>query len=148
MRTTYITLACALVFFGLSAVSCNDDEPAKPKVSIHELGTDNSKTVVAGTDLHIDVEIEAPNKIATVTVTIHPEGTAEKAALAGSAAWSFEKTYTEFDGLRNAELHKHIDVPATAAAGEYHFHVTVVDQDGNTASAEDELTITAAAIEL
>jgi hypothetical protein len=147
MRTTYITLATALVIFGFSAVSCNDDEPSKPKATIHELGTDNSKTVVAGTDLHVDVEIEAPNKIASVTVKIHPEGTAEKAALVGTTTWSFDSTYTEFDGLRNAEFHKHIDVPVTAAAGDYHFHITVVDQDGYAASAEEELTVTAAIIE-
>ena len=147
MKTTYITLATALVFFGFSATSCNDDEPSKPKATIHELGIDNSKTVVAGTELHVDVDIEAPNKIASVTIEIHPEGI-DKSALAESVAWSFESSYAELVGLRNTELHVDIDVPSTATAGTYHFHVTVVDQDGYSASAEDELTITATVNEL
>jgi hypothetical protein len=33
-----------------------------------------------------------------------------------------------FSGLKNAEFHKHIDIPADAVTGLYHLHLAVTDQ--------------------
>jgi hypothetical protein len=104
----------------------------KPQIVINEVGLNNSKIGYIGSDLHLDAEIIAEGKISTVKIVIHPEG---------SATWKYEETYNEFSNLKNANFHKHIDIPATAIAGQYHLHLSVVDMEGNKASVETEFTI-------
>ncbi|GGH57024.1 hypothetical protein HNQ91_000127 [Filimonas zeae] len=116
------------------ACSKNDDDavPA-PSITVTELGSDNSKIAFAGSDLHVDATLLAPGGIAGVAVEIHPEG---------ASGWEFDSTYTEgFTGLKNATFHKHIDIPAEAAAGAYHVHFTITDQRGQKAEFEAELEI-------
>src|SRR5690606_34688622 len=88
-----------------------------------------------GSDLHLDAAILAPGVIASITLSIHPEG---------EAGWEFERVYTEgYEGLKNADFHEHIDIPADAVEGEYHLHLTVADKLGNTVEAESHLDIVA-----
>ncbi len=116
-----------------TACSKDDDDFAPPSIRDVELGSGNNKTAYRGTDFHIEAEIEAPGTIEYVKVEIHGSG---------AGAWEFEQTYTEgFKGLKNAELHKHIDVPANAALGEYHVHIVVLDQQGKTTTFEDHIDV-------
>ena len=135
LKTTTVVV---MSFLALSSflTSCNkeDDEKAKPTITIEELGENNSKEVEPGEELHLEAEIEAEYGIAAVEVEIHMEDDE-------SAGWYFDTTYTEYVGLLNTDLHQHIDVPATAAHGDYHVHVEVTDAKGNTVSAEEELHI-------
>jgi hypothetical protein len=142
MKTTIKTMAVifaatSMVFFN----SCKKEEtPAKPVINILELGEGdghgNDHTAVIGGDLHIEAEIVAEGTIHTVQMEIHPEG---------NATWEFEITYTEFSGLKNATLHKHIDIPLTAEPGDYHFHLIVTDMNGNQTRAESEIQLQAPA---
>jgi len=118
-----------LLFF----YSCNTIDA--PTISMHELGMENSKTVQRGAELHVDAEILADGKISTVSIEFHPEDH-------GSGEWELEKTFTEFDGLKNAEFHEHFDIPSEAAIGAYHFQLEVVDQEGNLTHYEDEVEVT------
>jgi len=116
--------------------ACSDDDdvlPAAPAITGVEIGSDNSKIGYAGSDFHIDAAITAPAGIAEVRVEIHP---------ASGAGWEYDSVYTEgFAGLNNAQFHKHIDIPADAATGHYHLHLTVTDANGTKADIEEEIEI-------
>lgn len=114
-----------ILFFSillLAACSKEENPLAAPTIDDIEVGSDNNKTGYAGGDIHIEAEIIAPAKIASITVAIKP--------VAGTG-WEFDTTYTEgFAGLLNTELHEHIDIPLTAATGAYQLTITVTDQAG------------------
>lgn len=119
--------------------SCsNDDDNAtvsnRLEVAFTEVGHGGTPPHAhAGEDLHLEAEILAEAKIASVTVAIHSETNAN--------APEINATYSDYNGLINATFHKHIDIPATQPAGLYHLHLTVTDTDGNTRTAESELEI-------
>lgn len=123
----------AAILLASTFTSCEkDDDTAKPVVSALELGIGNSLTAFIGSDLHMNAEIVADGKIDVVKVEIHKEdGSAEE----------IEAEYNDFSGQRNATFHKHIDIPATATAGDYHFHLTVVDMEGNSTEVEAEIKL-------
>jgi len=128
--------ALALVGFTILAfASCNKDEDIiqQPTIEGLEVGHDNNQTAYPGSDLHLDAEILAPGTIASIKLEIHPEA---------GEGWTFEKVYTTgYAGVKNADFHEHIDVPDDAAVGEYHLHLVVTDNAGNTAEAESHLEI-------
>lgn len=133
-----------LSIFTFVLASCSEDEPvvyAKPVISNLVVGgthnTDGTVTgagtVTAGQDLHIEAEIVADGKIAYIEIEVHNEA-------AGTEVVTMK--YTEgFVRLKNSEFHKHVDIPAATAAGQYHFHIKVVDQQGQSTEKEAELTI-------
>ena len=123
-------------------VSCNkEDEIKAPEFITFELGYNNSGSAVIGDELHIDSEIIAEGKISTIRVTIHHEGDHEKSILVDTE-WEFDSTYTTgYAGVKNIDFHEHIDIPLTAEAGEYHFHLIVTDLEGNRSEKEAELLL-------
>lgn len=123
-------------------VSCNkEDEIKAPSFITFELGYNNSGSAVIGDELHIDSEIIAEGKISTIRVTIHHEGDHEKSILVDTE-WEFDSTYTTgYAGVKNIDFHEHIDIPLTAEAGEYHFHLIVTDMEGNRSEKEAELLL-------
>ncbi len=89
-----------------------------------------ASSVQRGTDIHAEFMVSAVNGIHDITVDIHAHGLPVGA---GEEEWDFEETYSDgFHGLTEAEFHKHIDVPATAPAGEYHAMFIIEDEKGNT----------------
>lgn len=100
-----------------------------PKINITEAGEGNSKTAVAGEDMHFEAEISAPDKIAEIEVELH------------NTAAGYEKVYKftgKYLGETSAHFHEHLDIPADAPAGEYHLHFTVTDAEGNSTTEEVE----------
>ena len=137
----FIILAIAII-----TVSCGkDDEVKMPEILEFELGYDNSKTVHAGSHLHIDADIIAENGIEVIEVEIHQEGEHVKShrIAVENHEWELEITYDKFRGLKNTTFHEDIEVPADAEPGEYHFYFKVIDMEGYTASYEDDLIILA-----
>ena len=137
----FIVIALAAVVI---TTSCKKEETPKPEIISFELGHDNSKTGYIGSDLHIDAEILAPGKIDRIKVEIHFEGEHdEKSAFAGidEEGWEFDSVYTEFSGLKNTVFHKDIPIPEHAEEGDYHFHFSVIDMEGNQTSIDEELEI-------
>jgi hypothetical protein len=122
----------------LAFSSCKDDEtmPAKPVVTITEVGSHDAPEgqVEAGEDLHLEAVIVAEGLTARIDVEIHQEE---------GGNFEIEASYTEgkYIGVKNVEFHEHIDIPADAPAGEYHLHLTVTDREGQTTTAEAELTV-------
>lgn len=142
-RVLLIAIAFTAILFFTSCEKADESIP-KPVINLTELGYDNSKIAFAGTDLHIEAEIVAEGKIEKITIEIHPEGGhEEKSTLAvlHEGEWEVDTTYTEFSGLKNTTFHKHIDIPVSAEAGDYHFHFIVTDMEGNQSSAETDLEI-------
>lgn len=138
LKSLKISLLFVSVMTLLLFASCKDDDKTtpKPKVTITELGLKNSKVAYVGTDLHVEAEIVAQGKIDKVTIEIHPEG-----EHADAHDEEIEMVYTEFKGLKNATFHKHIDIPANTEVGDYHFHLEVVDMEGQQTVAEAELKV-------
>ncbi|MBW8242921.1 DUF4625 domain-containing protein [Muricauda oceani] len=103
-------------------------------------GFEMDETVARGNDFHIEFMIEAVNGIHEISVDIHghdlPVGE-------GEVEWDFEQTFSEgYHELSEAEFHEHIDVPATAPAGEYHAIFIIEDEDGNTLEYETHIDVT------
>jgi len=150
----YIKLFALITVMSFTFTSCEkDEEAAAPVITIHELGYENTKTVVAGSDLHIDAEILASQKIASIQIIIHSE--AEHAAAPAQKVsskisvteWAVDSIYTRgYDGVKNVDFHEHLEVPVTAELGHYHFHMKVTDMDGNQTIKEDEIEILAPAL--
>ncbi|RYD89027.1 MAG: DUF4625 domain-containing protein [Sphingobacteriales bacterium] len=138
MKTTKQILVLLLLTGSLFS-ACkkdNDETPAvqAPAITGLEVGTGNNKIAHPGNDLHIEAQIVAPGTIENVVLEIHPEE---------GEGWEVNTTYTEgFAGQKNAEFHKHIDVPAEAALGHYHGHLKVTDKNGKVTELEFELEVT------
>lgn len=130
-----MTIALATVaIFGMTACDNEEEEPTpnKPIISNVELGHDDDKIGHIGEDLHIDAKVDAEGKIDKIKVEIHSEdGTGE----------DIEVEFTQFAGLKNTEFHEHVEIPATATPGEYHFHLEVIDQEGQTAEYEADIML-------
>lgn len=129
MKKILFILSIFLVF------SCKEDDVITPAPVITgvEVGSQNSKIGYAGSDLHLEAQILAEGTIAKVEVSIHKES---------GQGWEFKKDFSEgLAGTKNGEVHTHIDIPADAALGEYHVHISVTDQQGKTTSAESELEL-------
>lgn len=134
--TTIIILTVIILFYGCAK------EPVKPVITLTELGYDNTGIGYPGSDLHIEADIVAEGKIDKVTVGIHPEGEHDGKNLTSALfAWEVDTVYTEFSGLKNTEFHKHLEIPAEADTGHYHFHFIVTDLEGQQSSVEEELDI-------
>ncbi|MDR2816125.1 MAG: DUF4625 domain-containing protein [Proteiniphilum sp.] len=126
-------LSANVLFFS----SCEDDndKPLAPTVEITELGSGhdnpNDKTAYIGAEAHIGAEITADGLIRDITVEVHQE----------DGDFKFSEIYSKYVGVKNATFHEHLDIPSDAPEGEYHLHLVVRDQEGQTAMAESELTI-------
>lgn len=129
-------LMMALVsVMALSFNSCDKEEQtvSKPKITLTEVGHDNSKHAHPGHDLHLEAEIVAEGVIKSINVEIHQE----------DGSFEIEKSYVEgkYIGVKNVEFHEHIDIPANAPLGEYHLHLTVTDNEGQQSMAETHIDI-------
>lgn len=135
-----VVLLLGLCMFTFS--SCDNDNEkegvGKPIVNLNEVGEENNKTGIAGSDLHLEGEITAENLIKRIDIEIHQEDGSD---------FKIEKSFTEgkYIGVKNTHFHEHIDIPSEAPAGKYHLHFTVTDQMGQTETKESELTVKAAA---
>ena len=125
-------------------VACKKDEtPAKPVITILELGEgdshSNSRTAVIGEELHMEIDVVAEGKIDIIQVKLHHEG--DHHVKATQEEWELDTTYTKFSGLKNTLFHEHIEIDASAEAGDYHFDFIVTDKEGNQSSAEAEVEL-------
>ena len=129
--TKRFNLIYAIAVLAVLFTACGKEKG--PKIDLEELGYENTAIGYLGSDFHIEAEIVAENKIDRVIIEIHPE-------CCGS--WEFDSTYTNFRGLKNIDFHEHIDMPVSLSdTGEYHFHLEVIDMEGNTASVERDIFI-------
>jgi len=133
IKLSTLIIAIATIAF---VSSCKKDEAAAPVISGLEVGDGNSLSAIIGSDLHMDATIEAEGKISKIEIELHnEEGSGDE----------IEAVFTNYAGQKNADFHEHIDIPSTVAAGEYHFHIKVVDEEGQTTEADRDVMVTAPA---
>jgi hypothetical protein len=143
MKTSVLMI---VIFFTASLffTACvKDDIPARPLVTILELGDGdshgNDHTAKVGGDLHIEVDIIAEGKIDKVSIRLHPEGVHELDS--AHEEWEIDTTYTKFSGLKNTTFHEHLKIDISAKPGEYHFDFIVTDMEGNQSNAAADVLI-------
>ena len=99
------------------------------------------ENVVRGSDFHAEFMIEAVHGVHNITVDIHGH---DLAVGEGEVEWDLEQVFEEgYHGETSVEFHEHIDVPATAPAGEYHMSIIIEDEEGNTHVIDGHLDVTA-----
>ena len=125
----FVIITLAVVF-----AACRKT-PSAPKITLTEVGHENSGKAEQGDDMHLEADILAEGLIKSIHVEIHQE----------SGSYEIEKSYTsgKYIGVKNTEFHEHIDIPADAPLGKYHLHLTVTDNEGQTATAEAHVEVIA-----
>ena len=142
------------LFSSILFISCTKDDIKPPVISNLEVGAvhDEDHSDEGGEDehadegvahpgesMHIGADILAFARIETITIDIHSD---EVTPGEGEVAWEFEQVYTDAKyRVLNAELHEDIMVPANAALGEYHVYIIVVDEAGNSTTAESHFDL-------
>lgn len=132
MKINTIIRLIVLFTLVLSFSACKKT-PSAPKITLTEVGHENSMKAEQGDDLHLEADILAEGLIKSIFVEIHKE----------SGSYEIEKSYTsgKYIGVKNTEFHEHIDIPAEAPLGEYHLHFTVTDNEGQTTLAEAHIEV-------
>ena len=123
----------------LALVSCQEEaEPVLPSPTIKnvEIGLNNNEIGVIGRDFHLNADILAGELIEEVQVQITPQD-----GKSYEGFWDFELTWEEYNGTKNANLHKHFDIPDDAVEGIYDFFIIVTDQNGTSTEEKRSVTI-------
>ena len=112
----------------VAALAACQKKPAVPTIVLTEVGHENSGKAEQGDDMHLEADILAEGLIKSIYVGIHQE----------SGSYEIGKSYTtgKYIGVKNTEFHEHIDIPTDAPLGKYHLHLTVEDNEGQTATVE------------
>ena len=132
MNFQFKSIAFFVAVFAVVGLTSCEQEVEAPMISNTEIGEDNSMKATIGGELHMDAQIDAPGKIAKIMVDLHlEEGSGE----------DIEAEYTSYAGQLNADFHEDLPIPSTAVAGEYHFHLKVVDEEGQTTEFEADVDI-------
>lgn len=99
------------------------------------------ETVARGSDVHAEFMINAIHGVHHVMVDIHGH---DIVVGEGEVEWHYENAFEEgYHGETEVEFHEHIDIPATAPAGEYHATFTIEDEEGNVQEFEADFVVTA-----
>lgn len=134
VRSLVGVLASAVLF-----TACKKDEsPSLPIPAIEniEIGLGNNEIGVIGQDFHLNADVVAGDKIENVQVKI-----VQRSGETYSKAWQHEVTWDEYKGARNANVHKHFDVPVDAPEGKYDFYIIVNDQNGTKLEERRNITL-------
>ncbi|WP_207515276.1 DUF4625 domain-containing protein [Longitalea luteola] len=133
--TQFLRILCLVFLVVAGVIGCKKDKDivAKPTIDNLEIGTANSKKAFAGSDLHLEADLAAAGTLENVVVEI---------TSTSAGGWQFSEAFTEgITGTKNANLHEHIDIPATVAPGAYRIFIKVTDKAGQVTIVESELII-------
>jgi hypothetical protein len=142
MNTKFQTIAIFFLVVAMAVFSsCEEDDDVSPipTISELELGIDDSHVAYINADLemeadlHIEAEVVAEGLFSTIEVEIHAEDGSDN---------EIDTIYDYSDQtLKNTTFHEHIEIPYDFPIGDYHFHFTVTDKEGNSTTIEEELSI-------
>jgi len=111
-------------------------DPTAPTIDNIEVGLNNNEMGVIGRDFHLNLDIIAGDKIEKVEIKIQ-----QISGESYEKDWSFEISWEDFKGAKNATVHKHFDIPAAAIEGKYDFLIIVHDQNGTKLEEKRKITI-------
>ena len=139
MNTKKIMIAFLLVAGSFSACKKDEQESVltKPTAENIEIGTGNNKSALIGRDFHFNADVVAATKIKDVEVKI-----LQKATERYTSTWSLERTWPEYIGVKNTNVHKHFSIPTDAPEGKYDFYFIVTDENGSQLKIKEDFTIT------
>lgn len=127
--------------FILSSCQKDDDDNTGPIIEDLEIGLQNSKEFRQAGDVHIEFMASDNEGLAYYKIEIHPE------MKAGTDGWEVDQRWDFDPGIKNTMVHQHdIKIPVDAALGDYHFHLEVVDVNGNATSVEADVKVLEAAV--
>jgi hypothetical protein len=131
--TTILLIATAITF---SSCKKDNEDKTPPIVTELEIGLNNSMTFFQGGDVHLEFVATDNEELGYYTVEIHPESDKK------ISGWEFYQRWDFEPGLKNVLVHQHeMQVPADATTGAYHFHLMVVDKEGNANSIERDVMV-------
>ena len=138
MKKKLIKYTVILLYAIVLAACSEDPEPTlpAPKIDNLELGSGNNGIAVIGQDFHFNADVVAGDKIEIVELTIR-----QKDGENYGAAWSMSVLWEQYKGLKNANIHKHFDIPEDAVPGIYEAIILVKDQNGETTERLRKLSI-------
>lgn len=134
-KITFFTIATLIM--GVFFTACDKDDEIAPELSTIEnveIGSGNNEIGVIGRDFHFEMDVVAGDKIDDVQVKIQ-----QRSDETYSKDWSFEIEWDQYNGVKNANVHTHFDIPEDAAEGTYDFVIIVNDENGTTL--EEVMTI-------
>jgi len=109
---------------------------SKPTAENIEIGTSNSKRALRGRDFHLNADVLAATKIAAVQVKI-----LQKPGENYTTSWKLERSWQEYVGVKNTNVHKHFTIPVEAPEGKYDFYFIVTDENGAKLEIKEDFTI-------
>jgi len=131
----------------VACVSCGKKKAAPEISNITAVNHDDNTTIIPrGGIISVNFEAESmsKDKLDFYHIEIHDHPASGLVADEYRIIDDSFKNKPTFKGLKNANVHEHILVPANANLGKYHVVITVVDEYGNSADTEDvhvEITI-------
>ena len=138
MKRNYY-LAALVVLLAISVQSCKKDDVDAEAPKIVEFSVDNT-TVAAGNEIHADLNFTDNEALKSYKIDIHDNFDGHSHGKVGQR-WSYQEI-VEISGKDFVD-HKHVDVPADAFSGPYHFTLYVLDAEGNQSEfSEVDLVIT------
>jgi hypothetical protein len=139
MNTKRIIIAFLILAGSFSACKKDKQESVltKPTAENIEIGTGNNKRALIGRDFHFNADVLAATKIKDVEVKI-----LQKAGERYTSTWSLERTWPEYIGVKNTNVHKHFSIPTDAPEGKYDFYFIVTDDNGSKLEIKEDFTIT------
>lgn len=128
-----INVMAVLLLFVATFSACKKEkktgsEPVvlKPMMENLQLGLGNSNIGVIGEDFHFEGDILAVEMIDKVVVDF-----LQKPGETYSKSWKHQIIWDQYQGLRNANVHKHFNIPSDAAEGNYDLVITIYDKNGS-----------------
>ena len=139
MNTKKIMIVFLLVAGSFSACKKDEQESVltKPTAENIEIGTGNNKSALIGRDFHFNADVVAATKIKDVEVKI-----LQKTTERYTSTWSLERTWPEYIGVKNTNVHKHFSIPTDAPEGKYDFYFIVTDENGSRLEIKEDFIIT------
>jgi hypothetical protein len=128
IKSILTLFSIAIISFSTSCKKDDPDTEAPVIVSVEEPLNDD--TLYTGNELHVDLKVTDNEGLSQVKIDIHSaEDGHSHGKIAAGAYWE-EIRIVNVSGT-SFDMHEHIDIPTTAAAGKYHVIITAVDKAGN-----------------
>lgn len=127
LKSFLLLSSIAIISFSSSCKKNEPDKEAPVIVSVSE--PIEGDTLYTGNELHVDLRVTDNEALSQVKIDIHSAEGHDHGKIAAGAFWE-EIRIVNVSGT-SYDMHEHIDIPATAAAGKYHVIITAVDKAGN-----------------
>lgn len=133
LMLTTVALAALATACGSDTIADDTVANIQPQIALTEVGHGNSHQAHPGHDMHLEATIVATGLISHIDVSLQQD----------SGGYTIDTLFagSKYAGVRNAQLHEHIDIPADAPLGQYTMRLTVTDQQGRTLVATTSVTL-------